>query len=454
MNVFLCLTFIAAVFAIAYATPLFSEGDEETNQILFLAKLSSLIEARKQEMVRSAPHFASSSSLLFNTFYPRGKTDQQKVTDMLLKMREFLEMDRAKENSMFVSTKLQEATRIRNPVITGASRDRYSNHRKYATKKGEIEAAEYKATQGIDQTAEANKLLEGLLSCIGNGLPNFLQSLKETKIFGLPASSAIKIFSGLTGKSGFELYRSFINYLIKLIGVNRMSAKEQVFNFDLLRDIATNVYNHFANSSRQNGESDDVRYLLNFISALLNPTSGNATQFIDSINYFLEKFIFKQIDNMEISEEDKNQKKNALRSAVNNVVNAIIVNVNGGKQNPNNRNTLLKNVLTVLASLNSVVSNRSLLQFVDQFLAENPTNEELETKSQCLLLIFLRQSFGYLVNFFKMEREAQIHRNEVGPLVCAATFMQDAFHLLFEQIPIKVSNFGGCEDFAMAGYKK
>ena len=71
MNVFLGLAFIAAVITNAYAIPLLSEGDEETNQIrekLFLAKLSNLIKARKQETVRSSPHLASSLSLMFIPF--------------------------------------------------------------------------------------------------------------------------------------------------------------------------------------------------------------------------------------------------------------------------------------------------------------------------------------------------------------------------------------------------
>ncbi len=458
MNVFLGLAFITAVFAIAYATPLSSEGDEEKSQILFLAKLSNLIKARKQEMVRSAPHFASSSSFLFNPFYPRRKTDQQKATDMLLKVREFLEMDRAKDISVFVSTKIQEKalqqffSRIHNPMATRALKDRHSNHKKYATTKGEIAAAN---EQDKFQT-NAEKFLEDMFSCLTKRLPDFLQSLKGTKIFGLPASTILNIFSGLTGKSGINFYQSFINSLLKFLGgsTDEMSAKEQVFDFALLRKILEDLVTIFPNSPQREGESDLIRHVLNVISVVVNPTSGNATRFKDSINYFLENVFFNRIDNMEISEEEKNRRKDALRFAVNNVVDAIIVKeINHGELNPNNRNTLLRSIVTVLASLNSVVSNRSILPFVGHFLAENPTNEELETKSQCLLVIFLRQALEYFLDVFKMEREKKEYQEEVEVgLDCTVTLMEDAFRLILDQIPKKVSNAGGCEDFAMIGY--
>ena len=458
-NVFLGLAFIAAVITNAYPSPLLSEGDEEKSQILFLAKLSNLIKARKQEMVRSAPHSSSSSSLLFNPFYPRGKTDQQKATNKLLKVREFLEMDRAKEDSMFVSPKLQEKalqqffSRI---MDTRARKGRHSNHKKYAKKKGEMAAAaagEGRLQNYNKHDENAKKFLDGFFSCITKRLPDFLQSLKGTKIFGLPASTILNIFSGFTDKSGIKLYQGFINSLLHFIGgsTGKMSAKEQVFDFDLLWTIFKDVLTSFADSPRQEGESDDLmRHLLNVVSIVVNPTFGNATRFKDSINYVLENLIFHRIDNMEISEEEKNRRKDALRFAVNNVVDAIIVKeINHGELNPNNRNTLLRSIMTVLAYLNSVFSNRSLIQFVDQFLAENPTDEELVTKSQCLLVIFYHQVLEYVMNVFKMKLG---DRNKTGLLFCTANLMQDAFNLLLEDIPKKVSNIGECEDFAMVGY--
>ncbi len=149
MNVILGLTVFAAVIAIAYPTPLFGEDDDQIRENLFLAK------ARKQKMVMSSP---SSSSLLFNPFYLRGKTDQQKATDMLLKVRKFLEMDRTKEDSVFVSTKLQEKTGILDPVNTRVLKNHYSQRKKYASKKGELATAGEDRISGyLDQAAEADK---------------------------------------------------------------------------------------------------------------------------------------------------------------------------------------------------------------------------------------------------------------------------------------------------------
>ncbi len=54
--------------------------------------------------------------------------------------------------------------------------------------------------------------------------------------------------------------------------------------------------------------------------------------------------------------------------------------------------------------MNSVVSNGSLLQFIGQFLAENPTNIELVTKYQCLLAIFYWQVA--IRDLFEMKRDA------------------------------------------------
>ncbi len=453
MNVFLGLTFIAAVITNAYATPLLREGDEENSQ-LFLAKLSNLIKARKREMVRSAPHFSSSSSLPFNPFYPRGKTDQQKATDMLLKVRKFLEMGRrAKEDSTFVSTKLQEKalqqffSRI---MDTRAGKGHHSNHKKCDTKKREIAAAgeqDYIKFQSLNRT-NAEKLITDLFSCTTKRLPDYLQSLKGTKIFGLPASTILKIFSGLTGKSDVKFYQGLINSLLSFFGGSKMPAKEQVSDdFPLLSTIFEDLLERLTNSPRRDGESDDLRHLLNVINVVVNPTRDN-TRIKNSINYFLNKIFFKRIDKMEISEDEKNRRKDALKFAVNNVVDAII----GEKPNSDNLTTLLRSVVTVLASLNSAVSNRSLLLFVGHFLAENPTEQELRTKSRCLLAIFYRQVLEYVMNVIKVGRKRQEFQNEVGPLDCTVTLMQDVFRLFLEQVPKKVSNICDCEDFAMVGY--
>ena len=128
-----------------------------------------------------------------------------------------------------------------------------------------------------------------------------------------------------------------------------------------------------------------------------------------------------------------------------NVVDSIIVkSINHGELNPNNRNTLLRSIMTVLAYLNSVFSNRSLIQFVDQFLAENPTNEGLQTKSLCLLLISFRQGLEYYIT--------KVFQGELGPQHCIATSVQDGLRFIIERLPKKVSNIGGCEDFAKVGY--
>lgn len=482
-NISSAFIFISAFIAVVYSAAHFSE-DEVMNQIredLLLAKLFNRMQAREQGMDRSIllPPY---SSPLFNPFLSgrgnTGKASQQKKpsTAMLPKVRGFLNMDRAK-GSTFVSpreARLQEKalpqffSRLLDP-IQDARAMKYqhaSKQHKESTATNRVKMAttvegrvqDYIRT--LSQTKineQAQKLIANLFSCSIGSLPDFVESLKGSKIFGIPTSRILEGFKQLTERSssGLSFYQNFVNFVFSILNPKSLVAKEQVFNFDLLRDIFKGAFPRFADVPHQKGENETFRNILNIASTFVivstrKLTAEEETRFNNSINFFVERYGFKQIDRMEKSEEEKTAMKKALRGAVNTVVAAIFKIRNGKRLNSDNRTSLLRSIITVLVSLNNRVSDTPLLQFIDQFLARNPTNQELSTKSQCLLVLFFRKALEFVVGVLKSDRKSV---EEVGPASCAVDFMADGFRVILEYIPVQISNVGGCEDFAMIGYR-
>ena len=112
------------------------------------------------------------------------------------------------------------------------------------------------------------------------------------------------------------------------------------------------------------------------------------------------------------------------------------------------RNHLLSSALTLLVSYNS-----SLFRQVEQYLSRNRTDEELKTKSQCLLLFVLRKALESMVNTFDA---ADLTFNEHGPAKCGINTVRDGFRIMLDNyIPEDLSNVGSCKDFDMiAGFQR
>lgn len=453
-NISSALIFISAFIAVVHSAAHFSE-DEVLNQIredLLLAKLFNRMEAREQGMTRSVP-LSPYSSPLFSPFLPgrsiAGKAVWQKkpsTGSTYVAPREARLQEKALQQFFLRPIQDARAAKYRHP----------SNiiNRIIMATAVEVRVQDY--IKDLNQTEYAQKLITGVLTCALKGLPDFTESLKGTKIFGKPASRLLKGYKRLLEMrlSGHDLsfLEGFIPLVTYVLHPDELDAKV-MFNFEKLRKLYQGGFKSFARIPEQKGENDTFRNLLNTISILVSSgklTTENKSRFNTSINFIVERYGFKQIDALEKSEEDKDAMKKALRSAASAVVAAFFKIRNGESLNSGNRISLLRSVITVLVSLNNV-SDTPLLQFIDQFLARNPTSEELSIKSQCLILLFLRKSVDYYLNIIIEEKETA---EGTGPVQCAVNSMIDVFRIFLKYIPTQVSNVvRGCEDFAAIGYR-
>ena len=459
-NISSAFIFISAFIAVAYSAAYFSE-DELMDQIHEDLKLFNRMQAREQGMAMSASLLPYSSPP-FNPFLP-GRSNTRKVSQQRT----------ISIGSTFVSPRkawLQEKTlqqlfsRLLADPIKDARAMKYWHasklHKKVkmeTTVEGRIQ--DYiKTLNKTEMKEKAQELIDKLFTCSINKLPDLIESLKGTLDFGKPISRLLDGYKTLTDKSssgGLYFFKKFISLVSYVLNPDDLVAEEQVFDKELfkeLRRLFKDGFESFAEIPKQRG-NEIFRNLLNIASGFMsseNLTTEGRARFNKSINFFVEKYFFKQIDGMDKSKEDKIAMKKALRSAVNTVIAAIFKMWNGESPNPDNRTSLLRSIITVLVSLNHGSIDTPLLHYIDKFLARNPTNEELSTKSQCLLLVFLRKSLEYVL--YILERE-QCKAKETGAVECAVDLMIGGYRMFLEYIPTRVSNVEGCEDFAAIGYK-
>ena len=467
-NISSAFIFISAFVAVAYSAAYFSE-DELMNQIredLLLAKLFNRMQAREQGMTRSrSVSLPPYSSPPFNPFLPgrsnTGKVSQQRepsTGSIFVSPREAWLQEKALKQ--FFSKKLVD------PNKDWRASKLHKRVKMATTVEGRIQ--DYiKILNKTKVNEQAQKLMDDFFTCSIKSLPDFIESsfLKGTRIFGIPTSRLLAGYKTLIGRSsnGLNFFKAFVNLVSYVLDQDELVAKEQVFNFTLfrkLRNISEGGFKSFVDIPIQKGENETFRNFLNIASGFLssrNLTAEGKIRFKRSISYFVERFLFKQIDSMDMSERDKTAMKKIVKGAVNIVVAAIFRMWNNEGQNLDNRTselhsviTILSSIITVIESLNNESDDTPILEFAISFLARNPTKEELTNTSYCLILAFLRKSLDYVV--FILERD-QHQAKGAGPMECGITFMIDGFHLFLDYIPTRVSNVEGCEDFAAIGYR-
>ena len=141
------------------------------------------------------------------------------------------------------------------------------------------------------------------------------------------------------------------------------------------------------------------------------------------------------------------KKKKAIKDVVNNILPALFKIINGEDLNmsQDDRNHLLKSVVTVLARFNGLITNSSsLFYLINQFLSKNPSN--LETKSQCLIALTLRKVLEGVLKIFDSE---ELGTSELGLMKCGVDFLKDGFRLVLAYVPKDLNKVGGCEGFGM-----
>ena len=120
--------------------------------------------------------------------------------------------------------------------------------------------------------------------------------------------------------------------------------------------------------------------------------------FADSIKYFIYRFLPTKIDNLRENPETKEAMKKAIENAKITLVPVFVKQLRGEKQNPEDRNKILRSKMTLLGTFNAAVTNdTTLLQTINQFLLSKPTEQDLMIKSQCLPLPTLKSFIGYYI---------------------------------------------------------
>ena len=450
-NISSAFIFIFAFIAVAYSAA-YSDEDELMNQFredFLLVKLFNRMQAREQGMT-TLPLYSSPP---FNPFLP-GKASQQRkpsTGSMFVSPRVAWLQEKALQQ-FFSRLLVEDAKAMKNRLASKLNKE----NRVITATSAEGRVQDYIKT--LNQTKlneQAQRLIGRVFDCSIGSLPDFVESLKENRIFGSPINRLIEGYKKLRDKSsnGINFFKTFVRLVPHILDPNGLVAKEQLINFTLLRDLFKDGFKSFVDIPKQTGENETFRNLLNIASGFVsskNLTPKGKTRFNRSINFFVERYGFKQIDGMDKSEEEKTAMKKALSGAVNTVVAAIFKMWNGEKPNPDNRISLLRSLITILVSLNNGSDDTPLFHYIDTFLARNPTKEELSIKSQCLLVIFLRKSLEYVLHLLRSDRMSV---DNAGPATCAVDIMAEGLSILLEYIPTQVSNAGGCEDFAVIGYR-
>ena len=328
-----------------------------------------------------------------------------------------------------------------NPYRNGASRITV----KQANFGSRSRVQDYIKTRNVTwENEQSNQLMRNLFTCLVNGtLYNYGESLKKDKIFGIISKDFIlKRFQRLIDKTDFiSFYEDFLNLVKSVLGNNSggLVSEAQAFDFSLLRKIMHDAWKNFADDAPDDAKGFMLKQILNVIKMFMHRGKFSAeekTSFNSSINFLLDYLI----DNTKGSEEDKIAKKKAIKAAINIALPAMFKVISGEKltMSPEDRNHLLRSILTILASYDS-----SLYRQVEQYLSRNPTNKELETQSQCLMLFVLRKTFEYVMDTYDA---ADLSSNEYGPIKCGINGIKDGFRMMLAYIPEDLTDIG-CEGF-------
>ena len=291
------------------------------------------------------------------------------------------------------------------------------------------------------ENEQANQLIRNSFMCLTNNTLNYVESLKKGKIFGILHKPILESIQKLIGRTDFmSYYKTFLDIVNSVIHGHSLVGIEQI-NFDLLKNIMRDMFREYADAAPKG----PLKNMLNIVKVLLHRdgklNAEDRASFISSINFFLDEYFLKKIEG--------NEKKKAVKDAVDNILPALLRIINGEDLNmsQDDRNHLLKSVVTVLASFNGLATNNiSLFYLVNQFLSKNPSNKELQTKSQCLLVFALRKALEGLLKIFDSEKMETI---ELRLMKCGVDSMKDGFRFVLAYIPKDLNNVGGCEGFDM-----
>ena len=338
----------------------------------------------------------------------------------------------------------------------GSSRVNYKISPHYSSKERQSEAipAVYGGVQDIDP--KATKIFTKLFTCIVFRSPQFVESLKKDEKFG-ESNPILNAFYYLADKKkSLEQYLSGIFDRLSSNPDEKLVVKiQQSFNLQAIRNLARDMLQLFTSIAPK---SDDIRretfrHVLNIIHVFLSPGNLNAeneADFDTSIKFLLNTYVFKQIDNMEGSMEAKQDWKNRLSSVTSYVVKSLFKYYkNGEKLSPGDRSSLLlKNIITLLAGINVGITNdTSLFHVVDHILSKDPSYEELQTKAQCLVALYVRNGLGAVLKVLTRLTSDDIGNTD--PRGCAVDAMVEALNVIRFQIPDQLGNVKGCEDFGM-----
>lgn len=403
------------ILAVAYSAPLSSEN--AMNHLLLIRENLLAAEANQQEMMNTLPwppHLSLPSYISFP--YSEEKTSEyDDDEDMLLKVRDSLNVGRAR----YLFSKILEKILQDEPWLWAKSIKTFhtSDGEDYViTRQSEKNGAKISSmadggreirVQAKQKEQKNEALFTRLLACLVNRTQDLAESLKKFKIFGIPHNRALEAFQNLLlGKNTFSSYfKTFLSIFLKpeSFHASEELGKEQVMNdvftWEFFKHLYIDVFEAIYKFAKPKPGEDEglYRFLRNFLNivrlSLLNSmkklNAEDKTSYDNSINYFLDNYFFKQIDRMDENDAVKNAMKKAIKDALYNLI-PVFFQLDSKKRvfSPEERNTLLRSFITVLASFNfKATDNNPLLLYVHQFLSRNPDNEELSIKLQLLFIL-------------------------------------------------------------------
>ncbi len=479
MNNFSALLFLSVIFTGVYSAPLSSE-EEVINQLLafredLLAdKLLNYNEANQQGMASTSSYSLPPYSL---SLHGKGKTSQQREfsEDMLLMVRDLLRMEKARLSTyndadlqeirfqQMFSKILGQTLKAQNGLWprTKSRKDSYTSRGHVPTNAGKTKMASTAESSLQSQNpTQGSRIMDNFFTCLVNNTLNHAESLKRSKQFGTLTSYLLDALQKLGAENDLKPYfKTFIDLVFsrpKSVS-EKLVVREQQINWHFCSNIVKDTFKKYAVEAPIEDNNEPFRQFLNLIRIVLNGSKKN-TKFLDlgnlnpedesslnsTINFFLNRYVFKLIDGMEVSEEVKDVMKKKIKDAVKIVLPALF---NRETSSPENRNRFLRSLITLLSSINiGIMNDSSLFNFVEDFLANNPTNEELNTKVQCLVVFFMRKGLEKALNIFIRDQDSI---DEFNIMQCGLNSLKEGFQIILSQFPEQLSDAGGCEGFDM-----
>ena len=456
MKKLLAFSLFIVIFAAAYSAP-FSHEDV-INQLLSIREdLLASKHTSQQGMDSTLPLPSHPSPPYGSPFYGNDQYERKFNRDVIPKQREAALVSHTEERNQLFSKILglvSDYIHLRNELMPGPSIPKDSHNRRgdgWTTAKmseanklplGEDRSRVQDYIKTRNETWEneqANQLIRNLFMCLTNSTLNYVESLKKGKIFGIVHETILKSIQKLIGKTDFtSYYKTFLDIVNSVIHGDSLVGKEQALDFDFFKKIMRDMFREYADAAPKGS----LENMLNILKVVLHRdgklSAEDRASFINAINYFIDEKI------------EGNEKKKAIKDAVNNILPALFKIINGEDLNmsQDDRNHLLKSVVTMLASFNGglATNNSRLFYLINQFLSKNPSNEDLHTKSQCLIAFTLRRVLESLLKIFDSE---ELGTSELGLMKCGIEGVKGGFRFLLAYVPKDLNNVGGCEGFDM-----